>query len=141
LATGDGSVVTLDTNIAIYAFTDLDPKAGIAANILAKADFISVQLLNEFANVMRKKRGLEFERISIMVRQLTETISAVHPLDKSANDYALLIAGRYGLSVYDSLMIAVALSGGATTLYSEDMQPGFVIDDRLTITNPFMETV
>jgi predicted nucleic acid-binding protein len=35
-------------------------------------------------------------------------------------------------------MIAVALENGATTLFSEDMHHGLVIDGKLTITNPFL---
>ncbi len=132
-------MVTLDTNVAIYAFSDFDPKAGVAANTLAKADFVSVQVLNEFANVMRRKRGLNVAQISLMLGQLISSVNLVHPLDEAANGNALRIVDRYGISIYDALLIAVALSGGATILYSEDMQHRFVIDDCLTIINPFLE--
>jgi predicted nucleic acid-binding protein len=46
------------------------------------------------------------------------------------------IAERYGYSIFDSLIIAAALSAGAKTLYSEDMRDGQAIDG-LTIRNPF----
>jgi predicted nucleic acid-binding protein len=35
------------------------------------------------------------------------------------------------------LIIAAALEAGCATLYSEDLQHGQVIDQRLTIINPF----
>jgi predicted nucleic acid-binding protein len=38
---------------------------------------------------------------------------------------------------WDSLIVAAALHGGATVLYSEDMQTGLTVNDRLTIHNPF----
>ena len=46
------------------------------------------------------------------------------------------ISERYGFGLYDSMIIAAALLGGCTTLYSEDMRDGQVID-RLTIRNPY----
>jgi len=42
----------------------------------------------------------------------------------------------YHVSYWDSLIIASALAVGATTLYSEDMQDGLIINDQLTIVNP-----
>jgi predicted nucleic acid-binding protein len=39
---------------------------------------------------------------------------------------------------YDALIVASALEAGCTTLLSEDIQDGRVIDGRLTIRNPFM---
>ena len=51
---------------------------------------------------------------------------------------ALDIAARYGFSWYDSLIVATALEAGCDTLYTEDLQHGQVIDNRLTVTNPFV---
>jgi len=36
-------------------------------------------------------------------------------------------------------MLAVALRAGCTTFLSEDMHDGLVIDDRLTISDPFAD--
>jgi predicted nucleic acid-binding protein len=44
---------------------------------------------------------------------------------------------QYSFSYWDSLIVAAALQAKATTLYTEDMQAGLVIDQRLTIINPF----
>jgi predicted nucleic acid-binding protein len=48
------------------------------------------------------------------------------------------IAERYGLSIYDALIVSSALLAGCKTLNSEDMQDGQVIDRQLTIRNPFV---
>jgi predicted nucleic acid-binding protein len=40
------------------------------------------------------------------------------------------------VSFWDALIIDAAIAGGATTLYSEDLQDGLEIDG-LTIRNPF----
>ena len=58
-------------------------------------------------------------------------------LSAEHNHDALRIADRYLLSFYDSLMLAVALDGGARIIHSEDMQHGLVIDDTLRIVDPF----
>jgi predicted nucleic acid-binding protein len=41
-------------------------------------------------------------------------------------------------SFWDSLIVAAALESHGTTLYSEDLQHGQVINGRLTLINPFL---
>jgi predicted nucleic acid-binding protein len=45
--------------------------------------------------------------------------------------------GLYSLQFYDALIIATALEHGCHTLITEDMQHGLVVEERLTINNPF----
>ena len=54
------------------------------------------------------------------------------------HDRGLKVAERYGYAVYDAMIIASALLPGCTTLYSEDMQHGQVIDGELSIQNLFI---
>ena len=61
----------------------------------------------------------------------------VVPLDVDLHVEALALMARYGFSIYDSLIVAAALSANCTTLHSEDLQHGQVIDGRLTVRNPF----
>jgi predicted nucleic acid-binding protein len=49
----------------------------------------------------------------------------------------LAVAGKYGYKIYDALVVASALEAKCTTLYSEDMQHGQLIEKQLTIRNPF----
>ncbi len=63
--------------------------------------------------------------------------SRVHPITPVTVIAALAIAERYGFSHFDSLIIATAMDAGCDTLYSEDMQDGQLIDNRLTVINPF----
>jgi len=37
-------------------------------------------------------------------------------------------------------VVAAALQAGCTTLYSEDLQDGQIIDQKLTIRNPFVQS-
>jgi predicted nucleic acid-binding protein len=130
-------VVTIDSNIAVYAFGDDDRKARIAADVIGRADFISAQVLNEFASVASRKQGRAWPEIARKVAALRRRIGRIVALDEYAHSDALRIAERYQISFYDALMLAVALSGGARTIYSEDMQHGLVIDDTLRIVDPF----
>jgi predicted nucleic acid-binding protein len=59
------------------------------------------------------------------------------PITLVTHDAALGIASRTGYQFYDALIIASALESGCTTLFSEDLQDGQVVEGRLTICNPF----
>ena len=59
------------------------------------------------------------------------------PITAEMHDTALRLAGQYGFHIYDALIVAAALEAACTTLYTEDLQSGQVIDGRLTIQNPF----
>ena len=49
-----------------------------------------------------------------------------------------MIAERYRLSVYDSMIAAAALIADCDVLWSEDMQHDQRLLGRLTIRNPFL---
>lgn len=50
----------------------------------------------------------------------------------------LRLCGRYSLARFDSLIVAAALEGGCSILYSEDLHYGLRIGD-LRIENPFRQ--
>ena len=126
----------VDTNVVLYSLSDDGAKRRRAFMILVDRPVLSLQVLNEAANVMRRKLGFAIPAIREMVlRWLVD--SRLHPLAPSTLLSALSVAERYGFSHYDSLIIAAALEAGCATLYSEDLQHGQVIDQRLTIINPF----
>lgn len=126
----------LDTNILIYAFTS-DPRAVIAEQLLARGFVTSVQGLNEFANVARRKLGMSWEEIRDALAAIRTLAKAILPVDLAAHSNALALAERYEFSFFDALMLASALQGGCVTFWSEDMQNGTVINGRLRIANPF----
>ena len=129
----------LDTNILIYAHTDLDlPKQNAAQQAIASEDTcLSTQVLQEFANILFKKFQFTWSDIQTV---LMEAISNnnLHTNSAFTISEACRIAGRYGFSFYDSLIIAAALETDCSLLLSEDMHHGIVIDQKLTIKNPFL---
>ncbi len=128
---------TIDTNIAVYALLQ-DPKADMATAVLKRSAFLSAQVLNEYANVARRKLGRSWSEVDGDVRAIKKSVPAIMALDEQSNADALGIAARYQLGFYDALMLAVALSGGAEIIYSEDMQHELVVDGRLQILNPYI---
>lgn len=129
-------MITFDSNIAVYAFTD-DKRAGRATSVIRSADFLSVQVLSEFASVARRKQGRSWAEIEERIADLEALIPRIVSIDASHTTNALRVADRYHLAFYDALMLAVALSVGARTIYSEDMQHDLVIDGTLRILDPF----
>lgn len=126
----------VDTNIVLYTLSNDATKRSQALAILVTQPVLSLQVLNEAANVMRRKLGFTIPAIrEVVLRWMRE--SRLLRLAPSTLLSALDVAARYGFSHYDSLIIAAALEAGCTTLYSEDLQHGQVIDHRLTIINPF----
>jgi predicted nucleic acid-binding protein len=126
-----------DTNILVYAFSQDDPRSEVARILLITGGIISVQVLNELTSILRRKLNLSCEDVSealVAVRTLCPSIGS---LTVDTHDVALKIAERYGYRIYDSLIIAAALAAKTVTLYSEDMNDGQVIEDVLTIKNPF----
>jgi predicted nucleic acid-binding protein len=71
------------------------------------------------------------------IRILCPTIQSI---DGATHMEALDVAERYGYAIFDALMIASALQAGSKILWSEDMQDGLVIEGRLRISNPFLNT-
>lgn len=130
--------VTFDTNVALYLVARGRGKADRAASVVIAADFISVQVLNEFVNVARRKFKFEWPVILRELASLRDAVEHILPIDEHVHEEALRLSARYMLSTYDSLMLGVALTGGARIFYSEDMQHGLVIDGILQIVNPFL---
>jgi predicted nucleic acid-binding protein len=126
----------LDSNVLVYAFTT-DERAGVAQALLQSRPAISVQGLNEFANVARRKLGMDWQEIREAVSAVRVLCPTVLPADLAMHDAALRIAERYGYSMFDALIVASALQANSDTLWSEDMQHGMVVDGRLRIANPF----
>jgi predicted nucleic acid-binding protein len=131
-----GSGAFLDSNVLIYAFTD-EPKAAAAQALLDQRPIISVQGLNEFVHVGRRKLGMDWQQVREAVDSLRELCPIILAVEKRTQEEALRIAERYGYSIFDSCIVASALEAGSDVLWSEDLQHGMMIDRRLRIANPF----
>ena len=128
----------LDTNVIIYAHTDLDlRKQQIAQQLISLNEtIVSTQVLQETANILFKKFQFPWSEILTVLAEASKNNYLYINIFSTIHD-ACRVADRYGFSFYDSLIVATALESGATVLYSEDLQDGQIIDQVLTIKNPF----
>ncbi|MGO9315549.1 MAG: PIN domain-containing protein [Syntrophobacteraceae bacterium] len=129
--------VFIDTSVLLYLLSADNHKADQAEIIVKAGGLISVQVLNEIANVARRKLAMSWMEIN-EVLALIRSVCPVAPLTIETHDRGRLVAERYGLSVYDAMIVAAGLLGGCETLYSEDMQHGLLIGHQLRICNPFI---
>lgn len=130
--------VFIDSNIIIYAYSVDEPqKLAIARNLLLSYDAIlSIQTINEFINVTRRKKLLTNKQLSPIIDDLF-SLFTIKPIDQKIIQQALLFVEKYQYSYFDSLMISAALEADCSVLYSEDMHHDHLIEKKLKIINPF----
>jgi predicted nucleic acid-binding protein len=126
-----------DTNVLVYVVGQEDERTDTAEALLAGGGIISVQVLNELANVSRKKLRMSWEEIDEALAAIRVLCPSPVPLTIDTHDAGRRIAAKYGFSMFDGLIAASALEAECDTLYSEDLQDGQIIEGRVTIRNPF----
>lgn len=124
-----------DTNVVLYLLDD-GPKADRAEEIIGQGPRISVQVLNEALVNCRRKAGLDWDETGAFLAGV-QSLCTVEDLTVQTHQVGRALAERYQFSVYDAMIVAAALIAGCTTLWSEDMQDGLLVEDQLRIVNPF----
>jgi predicted nucleic acid-binding protein len=127
----------LDTNVLIYAVAKNNARASKAEALLASGGMVSIQSLNEFVSVARRKLHMSWKEVRTFVDLICVLCPDPVPISINTHQAALGIAEKYGYSIFDALIASAALEAGCKTLYSEDLQDGQVIHRQLTIRNPF----
>ena len=118
----------IDTNVLVYAVDGRNPakqrtaRAIVVESLRDGRSMLSVQILNEFANVAMKKLQMDedevqgylaiFRRITVLTPSVETTLRA------------LSLKKRYGIQFYDSLLLAAAESAGCTEILTEDLANG-----------------
>ena len=125
-----------DTNVLIYLLSDDTAKADRAEALVRAGGAISVQVLNEAANVMRRKLRMSWRETREFL-SLLRGLFEVAPVTLETHELGLDLAERYGLSIYDAMIAAAATIHGSARLWSQDMQPGMRIGEGLRVENPF----
>lgn len=125
-----------DTNILLYLLSADETKANRAEEELSAGGILSVQVLNEFASVASRKLNMSIAEIREALAGI-RAVCRIVPISQQTHDLGLEVVERYGLSVYDAMIVAAALLAGCRTLLSEDMQNGQTIDGTLEVRNPF----
>jgi len=98
---------------------------------------VSVQVLNEFVSVARRKLLMSWKEVREALSAIRVLCPSAMPITIDTHEAALRIGEKYGYEIYDALIPAAALDGECETLCSEDLQDGQIIDGRLSVRNPF----
>jgi predicted nucleic acid-binding protein len=134
----------LDTNIFAYSF-DSSASAKqerardlILRGITTRKAVVSYQVVQEFFNLALRKFSrpmnvAEAEQYLLTVFQPLLAVQSSHTLFSQA----LRLEDKHRLSWYDALIVAAAVEGQCSILYSEDMHDGHRFGD-LQIKNPFL---
>jgi predicted nucleic acid-binding protein len=131
-----------DTNVLVYLFDASAPRKKARAQELLRQTvseglaLLSTQVLQEFFVAVTRKLSVPppHEQAERAVRDLAKLPTA--QIDAEMIMKSITAMRGYRLSFWDSLIIQAALHGGATTLYTEDLQHGQIIE-TLSIENPF----
>ena len=126
-----------DTNVLIYAVARNDPRSARAEILLAAGGRVSVQVLNEFVSVTRRRMRMPWKDVLDALAAIQVLCPDPTPITVETHEAGLMIAEEYRYEIYDALIAAAALQVGCKILFSEDLRDGQVIHDKLTIRNPF----
>ncbi|MGH7998257.1 MAG: PIN domain-containing protein [Brasilonema sp.] len=135
----------IDTNIWLYRLfddrriedTERERKQTIAVSLTESSNpLISTQVINEVSANLLKKAKFDEERLKLVIQSLYNRCQVVE-FNLKILENASNLRTQYYLSFWDSLIVASALSAGASILYSEDMQDGLIVANQLTLINPF----
>jgi predicted nucleic acid-binding protein len=126
-----------DTNVLVYA-QQVDGKADRARALIATGGKLSVQVLNEFAAVSRRKQKRDWREIAEAISDVLALVDPPLALTLELHAAARALAEDHQLSFYDALIVAAAIEAGCDTLFTEDMQHGRSFGG-LAIVNPFLK--
>ena len=131
---------TLDSNILVYSLDrQAAAKREIAQHILARAidldTILAVQAIGEFLNAVRRRNSGEFDMATDQAA-LWPTIFPTFQTTAAQLIGAASVALRYRLQFWDSVVLEVARTNGATMMLTEDMQDGATIGG-VELLNPF----
>jgi predicted nucleic acid-binding protein len=129
--------IFFDTNILVYAHSVGDYRTATARQVLLDGGVVGVQALNEFASVARKKLSFTWAEVQEAIEKIVILCPNPRSLGIETHRSALGLSKRYGLSIWDGLMVAAAAEARCTKLLSEDMQHGQLIEG-VRVVNPFL---
>lgn len=127
-----------DTNILVYA-QQTGRTADRARALFAGGGKLSVQVLNEFTAVSRRKQRRDWHEIAEAISDALALVDPPLALTLDLHAAARALAEDHRLSFYDALVVATAIEAGCNILYTEDMQHGRKFGS-LAIVNPFLES-
>jgi predicted nucleic acid-binding protein len=132
--------IFIDSNIWLYAFisrSSEELKQAKATELVEKAVryVVSEQVIAEVSVNLLRKAKIEDNHLMRVVESFygrCEVVASNLDLHQTAHR----LRGKYSVSYWDSLIVAAALTADCTTLFTEDMQHGLLVEGKLTVQNP-----
>jgi predicted nucleic acid-binding protein len=138
LAEPDADAVFVDTNIWVYAHLKAPDDArhprALALVRGGSSLVISPQVVAEYCNVMLRN-GQADAWVQANLRAMV-ACSRLQPANADVLATALALRNRPGFSFWDCQIVAATLQARCATLWTEDLQHGPLIEDRLRVLNP-----
>jgi len=129
--------VFIDSNIIVYLVDNRSKeKTKKAQDFLSPDFFISTQVVSENVNVCLKKLHLNKETTFDFARRIVNRFRILQ-ITEATLLKSFEISIKYQLSSWDSIIIATAILNNCSIIYSEDMQDGLIVENSVTIINPF----
>jgi predicted nucleic acid-binding protein len=135
--------IFVDSNVWLYAFVLRPGEDGKHARALALVEAvnrytISTQVVAEVSVNLLKKANMPESDLLSVVEGLYRRCRVMET-GLECHRRASRLRAAHGFSYWDSLILAAALEARCSTLYSENMQHGQVVDKSLTILNPLID--
>jgi len=132
----------LDSKVVVYAYDKDEPvkqtraQAILKGGVLDENAMLSVQVLGEFFNVVtrRIRQPMTVDEAQNAIGRLKAL--PVVELDLALVERAIDTHKQYGITYWDSLIVAAAERGGCSQVLSEDLSEGQRYHDILVV-NPF----
>ncbi len=129
--------VFIDSNIIVYLVDNRSKeKTKKAQDFLSPDFFISTQVIAENVNVCLKRLHLNKETTFDFARRILNRFRILQ-ITEATLLKSFEISIKYQLSSWDSIIIATAILNNCSIIYSEDMQDGLIVENSVTIINPF----
>jgi predicted nucleic acid-binding protein len=130
----------LDTSVLLYLYGGAVAKRARAQDLLREYSrdgsiLVSTQVVQEFYAAGSQKLGMprrELREATTALLDLPLVVGASHILA------AIEAEGRYQISFWDALILAAAECGGATVVFTEDLNDGQQYG-AVKVRNPFRE--
>ncbi|MVN20153.1 PIN domain-containing protein [Mucilaginibacter arboris] len=129
--------IFVDSNIVLYLMDVDEHKKIISRKLLSNNPTICTQVLTEVANVCKYRFKYKKHELLILWSDLLRDCTLI-PTDHQSVHKAIQLVELYDFQLFDALIIADALKANCTILYSEDMQHKMLLENKLTIINPFL---
>lgn len=132
------SLFFVDSNILLYSLDESDKRKQLISEKLLDANpCICSQNISEFVNVITRRWKYSKADTALVLSAILKVCKLIHT-PKHTLQHAIKLIDQYDFQIFDAIIVASALEAGCTTLYTEDMQHGLVVDKQLTINNPFL---